>query len=144
MISIKKHPTHTSSVYITDLKVKVPTKDIWHPLDIPSEELENSADLKYAFEHDMIVFKVTDNDYQKMPNWYTAAYKDEVKVPTEILEKPEAEAIELLDKLKHDAHPLLLAVLKNALYTAEANQSKRPKVLKTISDLMEKPQNVRK
>ena len=140
MLEIRKSPNNRTSVHINGLDIRLPMNGSWLSLArFPLPVLEESANLKLAFENDLIEMRVTDNDYRNVPSWFLRSYEDSVKVPTEILEKGEEVVLKYLAKIKQDAHPIMLAILRTKLLQAEAAKQKREKVVAAILALTGEP-----
>ena len=136
MLKVRKHPNVRTSVHISSLNLRLPADGQWVSLArYPSSELEESANLKEAFERNLIEVEVVDSDYTSAPTWYLAAYTDAVRVPKEILEYKEADTLTALANLKKDAHPLMAFVLQATLFPEEVAGQNRPGVIAAIVSL---------
>lgn len=138
MLEMRKHPNVRTSVHITGLGLRLPMNGQWVSLArFPFSVLEESDNLKTAFENNLVELKVIDEDYRSLPSWFLLAYADNVRVPKEILEGKEQDTFAALSRLKRDAHPLMLAILRTGLLQEEVSHQDRSKVVSAILSLVE-------
>ena len=133
MLKIRKNPEVRSTVYITDINLKVPADGSWIPIPITITKniLENSNNLKQAYEYSLIDIDVIDN-YNNVPDWYYEPYRNHVKVPVHILKNEEKDTIQLIERYRRDAHPIMWYIIRMGLQVQETKTFNRLLVLVTL------------
>lgn len=129
MIEIRTPPSIESVVWISGLKLRLPSDHSWValPVDYWMGAAEGSADLFSAFERGLIEVKISDQPLY--PDWYLNVLAPSVRVPEELLEEGEDVALEHLSRLRVDAHPAIWAILRRELFTCELSGRNRERVV---------------
>jgi len=140
MLEIRKHPNITSSVHISDLNLKLPTSGEWLSLARFSPGvLEESVNLKTAFEQQLIELKIPDGDYSAVPSWLMRSYASFIRVPTEILDQKEEVVLAEVARLRIGAHPMVEYLIISGLLRAELVGKQRTAVTKALLSYISSP-----
>jgi hypothetical protein len=133
LLEIRKNPEVRSTVYITDINLKVPADGSWMPIPITVTKnmLENSNNLKQAYEYGLIDINVQ-GSYSQVPDWYYDPYHNHVKVPVNILKGKEQDVLHIIEQYRKDAHPIMWYIIRTGLLIQEAKTFNRPLVLAAL------------
>jgi len=126
MIEIRVAPEIESSVHISELSLRLPGDHSWVvlPTSLWVGSGEGADDLRDAFEQGLIEVRAQDQDVY--PDWYLDVIAENVRIPVELLEEGDAEAVvKLLTQLREHAHPVVWAIIRRALYVQEIEGAKR-------------------
>ena len=133
MLEIRKNPEVRSTVYITDVNFKVPADGSWMPVPITLSKtvLENSTNLRQAYEYGLIDINVI-CDYSNVPSWFYDLYRNHVRIPIHILKNSEYETIQIIEQYRKDAHPIMWYIIRCGLLVQELKLTNRPLVLAAL------------
>lgn len=133
MIEIRKHSNITTSLYISDLGMKLPDDYSWVAISdyFSADQIESSKNLVEALKTGFIEMRV-EGEYVEIPSWYLAMCAPAVRIPTELLDDDTYSAVQNIQSLRGAAHPVMWSIIQTGLLEAENQGQCRSDILNAL------------
>jgi len=144
MLTIRKNPDVKSTVYITDVNIKVPADGSWIeiPITLTKSILESAANLRQAYDYKLVDIDVL-GSYREVPNWFYEPYRYHVKVPIDILTNDNVETVlQVIEQYRKDAHPVMWYIIKTGLLVQESRKAARPLITAALEQESDYRRNI--